>query len=268
MDDEILKGYPISQFLQTAESQGWNPDTRRYYTNSYTLQETSTDIPGMTVDNTQYTLNVVVVNANKVNPDGKTFVIDSAELKAADASGKTDTITDTYHTYSLTLDKALAGSFADKNDTFYFTVTFNSNDESATSFTFNGETVPFEDGVAVCTISLQGGGKVVASGLPEGTTYTIVEETNQGDAAKYVTTAEGNGVDGFTADSKTVTGNVKVAGEGEGAPEIASNVEVHYTNTWNGTPATGIVMNVAPYALLVVVAAAGCFVFMRKRRED
>lgn len=33
MDDEILKGYPISQFLQTAESQGWNPDTRRYYTN-------------------------------------------------------------------------------------------------------------------------------------------------------------------------------------------------------------------------------------------
>ena len=33
MDDEILKGYPISDFLQSEKCAGWNPDTRRYYTN-------------------------------------------------------------------------------------------------------------------------------------------------------------------------------------------------------------------------------------------
>ena len=33
MDDEILKGYPISEFLQSEKCVGWNPDTRRYYAN-------------------------------------------------------------------------------------------------------------------------------------------------------------------------------------------------------------------------------------------
>ena len=33
MDDEILKGYSISDFLQSEKCAGWNPDTRRYYTN-------------------------------------------------------------------------------------------------------------------------------------------------------------------------------------------------------------------------------------------
>lgn len=235
-------------------------------TYSYTLQETSTDIPGMTVDNTKYTLNVVVVNADSENPDGKTFVINSAELSAGE--GKTDTITDTYTTYSLTLDKTLKGDFADKNDSFVFDITFNANDTHATSFKLGNETVNFVDGVATQQVTLKGGESIVADGLPVGTTYTITESTEQGDAAKYETTASGTGVNDFTEASKQVTGDVKVPGAGDGAPEVASDVEVHYFNTLTSTPATGIVMDVAPYALLVVIAAAGCFVFLRKRRED
>lgn len=41
-----------------------------------------------------------------------------------------------------------------------------------------------------------------------------------------------------------------------------------FTNTRNAVSPTGLAMNVAPYALLVVVAAGACFVFLRKRRED
>ena len=48
----------------------------------------------------------------------------------------------------------------------------------------------------------------------------------------------------------------------------ADNNDIAVVNTRNAVSPTGIVMNVAPYALLVVVAAAGCFVFLRKRRED
>ena len=33
MNDEILQGCAISDFLETEESKGWNPDTRRYYAN-------------------------------------------------------------------------------------------------------------------------------------------------------------------------------------------------------------------------------------------
>ena len=34
MDDEILKGHPLSEFLQSEKFCSWNPETRRYYTNS------------------------------------------------------------------------------------------------------------------------------------------------------------------------------------------------------------------------------------------
>lgn len=44
--------------------------------------------------------------------------------------------------------------------------------------------------------------------------------------------------------------------------------DVAYTNTRDAVSPTGLAMNVAPYALLVVVAAGACFVFLRKRRED
>ena len=47
-----------------------------------------------------------------------------------------------------------------------------------------------------------------------------------------------------------------------------SSYKVEFTNDKTASPATGIVMDIAPYVLLVVVAAAGCFVFLRKRRED
>ena len=44
--------------------------------------------------------------------------------------------------------------------------------------------------------------------------------------------------------------------------------KTEFTNEKTVANPTGIVMDVAPYVLLVVVAAAGCFVFLRKRRED
>ena len=34
LNDEILAGYPVSQFLASEKCSGWNPDTRRYYAKS------------------------------------------------------------------------------------------------------------------------------------------------------------------------------------------------------------------------------------------
>ena len=50
---------------------------------------------------------------------------------------------------------------------------------------------------------------------------------------------------------------------------IATGVNsVTVTNDRDAVSPTGLIMDIAPYVLLVVVAAAGCFVFLRKRRED
>lgn len=45
--------------------------------------------------------------------------------------------------------------------------------------------------------------------------------------------------------------------------------DIEFTNTRDAVSPTGIAMGVAPYALLVLAAAAGCFVFLRgKNREE
>lgn len=44
--------------------------------------------------------------------------------------------------------------------------------------------------------------------------------------------------------------------------------DVTFTNTRNSVAPTGLVMNVAPYVLLVLVAAGAGYVFLRKREED
>lgn len=223
---------------------------------TYTLQETSSSIAGMVIDDTEYTLSVVVVNADPDDPDGTTYVIDSAEITAN--GGKTDTITNYYHTYDLTLNKVVTGAFGNHNEDFTFTVEFTTNDDNATSFQWaytsvnpTWTDVSFENGTATVNPTLSDGESVMFRGLPEGTTYTITEGENN-----YTTTAAGTGVDENTG--KVVSGDFVVDG-------THSDVAVTYTNTLGASPATGIITTFAPYALMVVVAAAACFFFLRRR---
>lgn len=230
---------------------------------TYTLQEVATSVPGMTDDTKAYTLKVVVVNTDAEAPDG-TYVIDSAVL--SNDGTKTDSITDYYATYDLTLNKIVTGDFGNKNTPFSFTISFRSNDSNAVSFTRSdtNEKVNFASGEAQVNVNLKHGESVKFTGLPEGVTYSIVEAENESDKG-YTTTVTGDGVN-YTGGAseikaKSVDGDVSVE-------NVAKDVSVQFENNKVSSPATGIVMDVAPYVLLVVVAAAGCFVFLRKRRED
>ena len=78
------------------------------------------------------------------------------------------------------------------------------------------------------------------------------------DEADYSTT------EGYTT---SVAGGA-ITADGDTATFSGSNLTIDYTNTRNAVSPTGLIMDIAPYVLLVVVAAAGCFVFLRKRRED
>ena len=105
--------------------------------------------------------------------------------------------------------------------------------------------------------------------------YTISERAANKNG--YTTTIKVNTVEVEEADwidgnndgkKDGVSGNVeaKVSEDNTDAYDVEN--EVLFTNDRDAVSPTGIVMNVAPYALLVVIAAAGCFVFLRKRDED
>ena len=149
---------------------------------------------------------------------------------------------------TVTVEKTVTGAMGSKSDEFTFTITsVDGADVTDAKISIDGgaATAVAEDG----QFTLTHGQKATITGLDAGD-YTIAETVDRGYELTNVTggTKDGNGV------SVEVTGG--------------NTTEVGFTNTRNAVSPTGIVMNVAPYVLLLVVAAAGCFVFLRKRRED
>ena len=160
----------------------------------------------------------------------------------------------------LTVAKFVDGAMANMSEEFEFTITVPTNKnltfykETATDANENGTIEENEWNVAsaiklntLADLKLKNNERVHIYGLANGDSYTIHENAINSDG--YKTKVIG------------ATDNVS-ATFGE------ENVDVVYTNTRKAVSPTGLVMDVAPYALLVVVAAAGCFVFLRKRRED
>lgn len=189
-------------------------------------------------------------------------VVTSNNTTANKAGAKTETWTNNYMmdaTGSLTVTKNIDGTMASPNDEFTFTV---SGLTAGNTYVVSGTGIT------------EANNKIVADGegkyeftLKATETRTILGLT----AKEYVVTEtpsnEGYNLTSVTGkdddDTDITDGSADVTLTTE-----AMNKEVVFLNTRNAVSPTGIVMNVAPYVLLVVVAAAGCFVFLRKRRED
>lgn len=155
---------------------------------------------------------------------------------------------------NLLVTKTVAGDFGDKKKQFTFTISVPAglHYEYGTfdGYSFTPATGDGKSGLtqATNTFSLADGEAVMIYGLVNGTNYTV-DETD------------------YTAQGYTTSVTGVVDGQ-QGTITEGGDVTAAYTNTNDGTPATGIIMNVAPYALMVVIALAGVMVFMRKRVED
>lgn len=232
----------------------------------YTLQEDDGENPDIDYhENDVYTLRVTVLNANSTNPDGESFVIGDVTLQGE--TDKTDTITNEYTTYDLTVTKAVTGAWGVQSDDFDFVVTIDADSipDSVKSITLGNDltdisTLKNSDGDYQVSFTLSGGANYTIQGLPSTATYEI-EELNRDAAAGYTTAVK------ESDDTEAINGKIYSA-DMKDDNGTAKDITVNYTNTRDPGPATGIVMDIAPYALLVVIAAAGCFVFLRKRRED
>lgn len=229
----------------------------------YTITEDDFSYDGITKDTNILDLYVYIQNGDNglkvaytelVDPDGGN---ESAELK-------TDSFTNDYDSngaalHDLVVYKVVSGNAANMSATFTFDVTI----AGETGEKYYVEIGKYENGTFTATPSstqiltsgiageftLGNGDAIKVYGLDSNDTYTVeeLEDNTNG----Y--TLEING----TADSDGITTGT-----------ISSDETIKYENAKNASTPTGIVMNVAPYVLLVVVAAAGCFVFLRKRRED
>ena len=215
------------------------------------------------------------------------YKISGYELYTYDSSddhkgAKTAVVTNDYtpdesgYTAAFTVGKTVEGSMATNADLttrdYTFKVVVNDDvDKQYAITTPDGSTVLTDaDGSKV--ITLKGGQTFTINGVKETDTVTVSEVMESDFAVK----ADSNYADGRTSDdAAAVSADAEAAIEGKTTGSVQATIgtndddtDVMFYNIKNETTPTGIVMNVAPYVLLVVVAAAGCFVFMRKRRED
>lgn len=156
---------------------------------------------------------------------------------------------------SLTISNAIEGAMGDKTAEFSFEFTVNSTADSTKEFAYivTKDNVPGTkqyavSGTKISGIELGDGDTITIYGLSSNDTFDVAQ-TNH-DVNGYDTKIGAEDLSGVT--DKT----------------LSDYTALNFTNTRDAITPTGVVMNVAPYLLLVVVAAAAGFVFLRKRRED
>ena len=162
-----------------------------------------------------------------------------------DSTGKDDgTFENNYETGILTVTKEIEGSQAKPTDEFEFKITITGASGEMYHVEYgSGETAEITSG-APTTITLQGGEMAQIYGLSAEDSYTV-EETDYSSIG-YTTTVEGQPGRLYTAKYK-------------------ENNQIDFKNVKNPSTPTGIVMDIAPYIIMVAAAGVLAFVFLRRR---
>ena len=141
----------------------------------------------------------------------------------------------------------------DKGKNFDFTIEFSG--PANASFTFGTEKVKLDNsGTGKATIQLTDKSPAaVITGIPSTVKYTVTEIIDAKEG--YTTSYKIN--DGTTIDGTTTS--EQIMGK--------ANNAVVCTNVKEAVTPTGIMMNVAPYVLMVAVAAVLAVVFLRRKNN-
>ena len=207
---------------------------------SYEVSEVDGGYDGIDYDDERHTMNVFVDNTNSV------YAVAVDDKNIDGGKGSLD-FNNSYATSSVTVKKVITGNQADMNAEFDITITIQGT--AGKSYTVvNGQAseniVAGTNGVATKTIALGNNETFTVSGLSESDTYTVAEDS------KYAT-------DGYT---------VSYTGDYQNAKATGNTVTV--TNTKNASSPTGVIMNIAPYVLMVALAGGIAFFFLRRRNAE
>ena len=225
----------------------------------YKVSENAGQGTGMSYDNTKYQLDVYV------DKDGNPTSLVAKKLNDQNqAEGEKVPLkfVNTYKTESLTVEKNVTGASGETEKAFEFHITVKENDSlkngSAIQAKLHKAGTQTEDVQIVvgteATFSLKSGEKLVVPELPKDTDYTLYE-TEHGQNG-YTTTVTVNDQNKDNADTNR---EYKV---------VENTNKVVFTNNRDEITPTGILLNVAPYAAGVILAAFAAVLFLAKKRRN
>lgn len=224
----------------------------------YTVSEVQGTYDGMTYDPDKYDVYVYVYA-------DETEALSVKNVVSVKGGQKTDLgFTNEYGTgtgdkglYNIEIKKVITGDQANKAQTFDFTAKVNGSDAGEIyNVEVNGDKVPVENLLKgdnqPQTYTITNDGIIKIYGLSSKDAYNVMEQANdQGYVVSISSTDNNTNIDGSTA-SGTLT----------------KDTTVTFTNTKNAQPITGVIMNIAPYALMVALAGVLAFFFLRRRHSE
>jgi pilin isopeptide linkage protein len=113
--------------------------------------------------------------------------------------------------------------------------------------------------------SLKNGQYLEIESLPQGMIYTV-EELGATDYTTTVQATDDEGTLQSAGTTKTYNGTITLAGSSS-AEGIADN-QVVFTNERNITVDSGIVLNIAPYVVVLILAVGGAVVFFARKKNS
>lgn len=223
----------------------------------YTLEEFAGDTAGVTyrTDTLKLVVTVINVEGGKIRVAGV-----HTESTGKEKSDKFDD--NKYSAGSLNVKKVVEGNLGDKNKKFDFTVVFTNNTGKEIKSTITAKVA----GAAVddfnvswnankqytYKFSLANDETATFENLPYGVTYTVTEADYTGNNGGYL-----DPTPAYSEDSGT-----------HNTIDTASET-LTITNTKTGDVDTGVILDNAPYMLMLAVVAAGAMTLViKKRREE
>ena len=265
----------------------------------YQLTEQNGGVEGVEYDTKTYYIDVYVINQIDEEtgvPTGKVTVSDIVVWEKTEDSETKKTRSDADNTPNkveypfvnkyetsadLSVAKIVKGNYANLNQAFEFEVTLNNLADGETytiEYYQNGElvegtindnptTVRKEDGKI--TLKLKNGEKFVVKGLPANAEYTVVENQEATYTGEYK--AYGEEATGERTGKSDMGEDVTVTGtlfDNKVENGVLSNEEVTYTNTKEYNAPTGIILNVLPFVVGIVLIGALFVVASNKRNQE
>lgn len=243
------------------------PNVGIYY---YTVTETESGNAGVTTHAGAMLLKVYVIYNDSRLEEKYVFYNGMDSTTGEGTTGtKGAAIENTYSAGSLEVKKVVTGNLGDKSKLFNVTVTFTAPDGKTVagdiSYVEGGErkTIApsdWKDGVVTKKIAVSHGDTITFTNIPYDVTYTVVEDD-------YTKAADGTTKDYDEAqyaavDSDTEKGTV-------GTIDTASETMTITNNKGDNNIDTGVILDNAPYILMLAVVAGGAMTLViKKRREE
>lgn len=237
------------------------PNVGIYY---YTVTEAASNKAGVKTHEGDMLLKVSVIYNDAGTALEEKYAFYTAMNDKGEGKGnKNSAVENTYSAGSLEVKKVVTGNLGDKNKKFNVTVTFTAPAGKTVaeniSYVEGGETKTIEpkdwkDGVVAKKIAVAHNNTITFTNIPYDVTYTVVEDD-------YTKAADGTTKDYDEANYNFTDSNKKI--------DSATDTVTITNNKGDSNIDTGVILDNAPYMLMLTVVAAGAMTLViKKRREE